>query len=397
MTDKPSLPRILYVDDDENLLSAVRRQQHKYFDLVMHPRAREGLATLKEDPEFEVVVADLQMPEMDGVEFLVKVAEQFPDVTRIMLTGNADLEAAKRAVNEGHIARFLTKPCTPEDLRSAIRDGIKLHRLVIAERELLEKTLHGAVHVVTDILGLVNPRAFGKAARVRRRVALMAQKLGLSDIWRYEIAAMFSQIGSVTVPPEVIDKYDHAQTLSVAERRMLKEQAEIGSRLIRPIPRLEEVSEAIRLQQLRYDGIGSQNDDPRGDDIPIGARLLKIALDIDKLEATEKDPKQVLERLNEKAPAYDPKMLEIAAELAELTVTDRESELSLDQLQEGMVISEDICSEGGMLLVPAGQEVSVALIQRLSNWVESSGQVMKGPIKVLPSSGPNPPGRESGK
>ncbi len=384
MVKKASLPRVLYVDDDQNLLSAVRRHQHEYFDLVMLTDAREALAILENDASFEVVVADLQMPGMDGIEFLMQVSKRWPDLTRIMLTGNADLEAAKRAVNEGQIARFLTKPCVPDDLRAAIRAGIKLHRLVVAERELLEKTLHGAVQVVTDILGLVNPAAFGKAARVRRRVALMAQKLGLKDTWRYEIAAMLSQIGSVTVPSEVIDKCDHARMLSTAERRMLKEQAEVGSRLIRPIPRLEEVSEAIRMQQLRYDGVGSEDGEPTGENLPVGARLLKLALDLDKFEATEKDPERVLAQLRKKASAYDPMMVQVAEELAECAASDRESELTLNQLQEGMVIAEDIRSESGLLLVSAGQEVSVALIHRLTNWLESSAQTVKGPIKILP-------------
>ena len=80
-----------------------------------------------------------------------------PDTTRMLLTGDADLQSAISAVNEGQIFRFMTKPCAPYQLRLAFEAAVAQHRLVTAERVLLEQTVHGAVKTLTDILSFLNP------------------------------------------------------------------------------------------------------------------------------------------------------------------------------------------------------------------------------------------------
>jgi DNA-binding NtrC family response regulator len=106
---------------------------------------KAGLERLSSDGPFAVVVSDMRMPEMNGAAFLAQVRERAPDTVRVLLTGQADLDSAIAAVNEGQIFRFLTKPCAPEMLISSLRAAEEQHRLITAERVLLEQTLHGAV------------------------------------------------------------------------------------------------------------------------------------------------------------------------------------------------------------------------------------------------------------
>ncbi len=135
--------RILFVDDDPFILSSYRRQLRRRFSMETAASGEEGCASLERDGPFAVVVADMRMPGMSGIDFLRKVKSRFPDVVRMMLTGNADLDLAVTCVNEGSIFRFLTKPCRPETLTRSLEEGVEQHRLITAEkirrRELEQK------------------------------------------------------------------------------------------------------------------------------------------------------------------------------------------------------------------------------------------------------------------
>ena len=166
---------------------AMRRQLRKRFEVVTANGGAEGLKTIADGDGFAVIVSDLRMPEMDGIKFLSHVRERFPDSVRIMLTGNADVESAIHAVNEGHLFRFLTKPCPPDQLIATLEAGIEQHRLITAEKELLEKTLKGSIKILTDILSLICPAAFGRASRVRRLARRVAAQLNVNKVWQVEI------------------------------------------------------------------------------------------------------------------------------------------------------------------------------------------------------------------
>jgi len=102
--------KVLLVDDETNVLQAYTRVLRRRFDLEVAQGGAEALESLARSGPFAVIVSDMRMPGMDGVELLAQVRERFPDTTRIMLTGNADQATAMAAVNLGAIFRFLTKP-----------------------------------------------------------------------------------------------------------------------------------------------------------------------------------------------------------------------------------------------------------------------------------------------
>ena len=85
--------------------------------------AEEGLRAILKDGPFSVIVTDFKMPDMNGTQLLARAGEEAPDMIRIMLTGQADLNTAIDAVNRGHIFRFLTKPCEPDVLRGCLEAG----------------------------------------------------------------------------------------------------------------------------------------------------------------------------------------------------------------------------------------------------------------------------------
>ena len=116
--------KVLFVDDEPLLLAAIARKLRRDFEVVTACGADEGLRCLESNGPFVAVVADMQMPGMDGIGLLKQARELQPNAVRIMLTGNADQNTVHRAIVEAEIAKFLNKPCSPETLRDAILDTV---------------------------------------------------------------------------------------------------------------------------------------------------------------------------------------------------------------------------------------------------------------------------------
>ncbi len=130
--------KILFVDDEPNVLNAYKRQFRKQFLIITASSGREGLEVIEKEGPFSVVVADMQMPKMDGITFLKKVQQKAPNSVRLMLTGNADQQTAIEAVNEGNVFRFLTKPCPSELLGKTLESALEQNKLIHAREALAE-------------------------------------------------------------------------------------------------------------------------------------------------------------------------------------------------------------------------------------------------------------------
>lgn len=117
----PQPRTILLVDDEERLLSAMKRRLSGEFDVITATSGPLALKLIDETPSIAVIIADMQMPEMSGIELLKAVREKAPSIRRLMLTGNADQETAVAAINEGKVMRFLRKPSDAEEVKAAIR------------------------------------------------------------------------------------------------------------------------------------------------------------------------------------------------------------------------------------------------------------------------------------
>lgn len=133
--------KILFVDDDANILAAYKRNLRKQFDIHTAASGEEGLSLIESKGPFAVVLSDLRMPEMDGFDFLSKVKDVSPDSICIMLTGHAELQSSLRAVNEGYIFRFLTKPCKVNILSKAIGSGLEQYARNVERRKGDERNI----------------------------------------------------------------------------------------------------------------------------------------------------------------------------------------------------------------------------------------------------------------
>jgi diguanylate cyclase (GGDEF)-like protein len=154
------LEKILCVDDEQSILDGFKRVLRKQFDLTTHTSGAAGLLAIQEKGPFSVVISDMDMPGMNGVDFLAKTREVAPDTVRIMLTGKADLQVALDAVNEGNIFRFLTKPISPDVLAKSLEAGCRQYQLVKNQSLYLSHLKELAT--VDELTGVANRRAFNE-------------------------------------------------------------------------------------------------------------------------------------------------------------------------------------------------------------------------------------------
>ncbi len=148
-------PRILIVDDEEAILETMTYTFEEDYEVHTSSDARVALTLLEEKGPFAAVLTDQRMPNMTGVEFLSHVYQRHPTTVRIILTGFADMDAILRAINDGHVYAYITKPWEPDQLKQVVRRAVEHHRLSEENLRLLEDLQRSKVilDAVMDRLG----------------------------------------------------------------------------------------------------------------------------------------------------------------------------------------------------------------------------------------------------
>jgi CheY-like chemotaxis protein len=378
---------ILAVDDEPGNLTLLRRCLEP-MDQVAIVTAEDGPAALHAMAVTEtpaVVIADMHMPGMDGTTLLARVRELSPDTIRVLLTGHANVASAIDAVNVGQIFRFLTKPCHPDVLRAAVAAAIEQHKLITAERVLLEHTLQGTVKTLVDVLSLTNSVSFGRAMRIRRHVTDLAERLGRAERWQLEMAAMLSQLGYVTLPAEVAGKVYNGGTLSREEAEVVDRLPAITEQLLANIPRLEIVRAILAHYQksprvLALLTIGNGVGDQDRHLVIQGAQLLRLAADFDILEARGMSAAIASNTLRGRTGNYAREMLDALGALRAGAAGHELRELLLKDVEVGMVLADDLTTATGSLLVVRGYELTPSFVQRCHSYPPGW---LKEPISVL--------------
>lgn len=367
---------VLCVDDEPLLLEGLSRTLREGFEVVTETRPVAALGLLeKGDREFGAIISDMRMPVMDGAKFLSCAAELAPDATRILLTGHAELSAAVAAVNTGRIFRFLTKPCAPADLRAAVEAGFEQHRLRRVERELIEQTLTGTVRLLSEVLALVAPALFNRTQRLQRYVLHLADQLGCTETWRFELAACLSMIGCVGLAEDTLKRALAGAPLNDEESKAFAELPRTAHDILKKIPRFEEVAEIILLQSEE----SITTSDPSAD-ILLGARLLRTARAVEGLVAQGASEEQAASQLATSASAEDQELLLLLGQLRTGAHTGQLRELRVNQVSAAMTLEDDVKTKTGVIVVTASKQLNELLIERLLRF--SRAGLLVEPIRV---------------
>jgi response regulator RpfG family c-di-GMP phosphodiesterase len=375
---------VLFVDDELAVLDGYRRSLRGEFAVDIAEGAEQGLASIRDRGPYAVVVSDMRMPGMNGAQFLAQVRQKSPDSVRMLLTGYTDLNAAMEAVNEGNIFRFLTKPCEKEVLTKALAAGLDQHRLIVAEKELLENTLMGSIKVLTEVLGAASPAAFGRSMRIARYVRHLVAKFKLSDPWRFEAAAMLSQLGCVTLDPEIIQRAYFGARLIPEDKARFASHPQVAKELLSHIPRLESVAWMIS-QQLPAEAAHGAHETPSpyGEVVALGAKLLKLAVAMDTLRMQGMDEVDAILKLRDKRAEFGPALIEALAEIEPESSKMEPRKVPVTKLRAGMILQQEITTKTGMLVVPQGQEITQALLIKLGNYSQT-GTIGKEIMVLVP-------------
>jgi response regulator RpfG family c-di-GMP phosphodiesterase len=378
--DMDGQTHILCVDDESRVLEGLMLNLRRNFRVSTAASGLAGLEIVKGNDPPAVVVSDMRMPEMDGATFLAQVKEHAPDTVRLLLTGQTDLNSAIAAVNQGQIFRFLTKPCEPKNLLSALEAAVKQYRLVTAEKELLEKTLRGCVAALTEVLSLASPLIFGRATRLKQHTAALLAQLGVPFSWDLEVAVMLSQIGCIVLSGENNEKLYYGKPLTPVEVESTQCVSQISLQLVKGIPRLDSVCAVLDAHDYNFDGSRSPRGNPQGEAIPLGARVLRLVSDYDYLEASGTSPTEIMSTLQARKGYYDPRLLDALA-CAKTGGVLGMHPIDLASLKVGMQLGQDVMSTENALLVPRGQ-VTLAILSRLRGMASGS---IREPLMILGS------------
>jgi response regulator RpfG family c-di-GMP phosphodiesterase len=356
--------QILLVEDDDDdalLIGAALRDVE--FDAHIS-RARSIAEVEAAGSDANVALLDLMLPDASGFEGVRALRETFPALPIVVLTGHDDGAVALRAIHEGAQDYIPKGELTGHLLSRVIRYSIERQRELDFERELLEQTLGGAVSVLSEVLSLTSPAAFGRGMQLQRVVQTVVEQLPVEDGWQIQLAAMLSQLGCIGLPDDLLERASDGR-MTERDSEAWGEHPQIGRELIQRIPRLKEVAEIVGYQHV---GLTSpraaalRND---GRDLPLGARILKVVVDWDELLRVGLGEKRALADLHSRGSDYDTLVLAALERALEERTLFTRVELAVEELKPGMIVDRPVELSDSTLLVPPGLEVTHALLARI--------------------------------
>lgn len=377
-------PKVLFVDDEVNILHGLKRQLHRSFEMDLADTVDQAFEFIEKSGPYMAVVSDMRMPDLSGTEFLKQVASAAPNTVRLMLTGNADQKTAVDAVNEAGVFRFLTKPCSKEEMTEALNAAVKRYQTNTAEQLLLKKTLVGSMDLMTSILSIANPELFGRIANMKKRIKSLAEALNVADSWSLEVAAIFSQVMIISLPADIREKLVKDTPLQDEELEILQTLPERYRKLVGKIPRMEPVADTLYFSLKNFDGSSVPIGNIAGKKIPASARILHILSDLQERQIyTGKAEITVLSEMREETNKYDKELVERLRTLAILDSQNQpmvEKEIPAYSLEPGQFIISDLRTINGRLLLLGGQQMSETQLNLISSYI-ANGTVAE-PIKI---------------
>lgn len=411
-------PKVLLVDDEESILNSLRRLlRGQPYELLLATSGAQALEVM-EQHSIDLVMTDARMPNMDGATLLAHIHRLYPTTTRILLTGYADMPTIIKAINEGQIHRYISKPWNDEEMLLTLRQSLA-HQYSERERQRLEQL----TRLQNDQLKSLNTTL---EKHVAARTSELQQTADMLDLAYEELkhsyvtgTEVFSLLANLRLPPakqtnrqiiELVRVYCKLHGLDEGTSRDLTMAAALynigklswtDSMMTAPadllhhsdreryrgypkqseslLMTLEPMKDAARLilhHQERWDGSGFP-DRLKGEAIPFGSRLLKLAVDFIELQRglileRQMNSDEALVYIRSYAGRlYDPELVEdfiqvCAAYLSDISLVDPSIKvLTTREVTAGMILARNLNADNGMLLLNAGKVLNGPLVEKL--------------------------------
>ena len=435
---------LLLVDDEPSVLSALRRLfRPEGYRTIQATSGAEAIVLLGAE-KIDLIISDMRMPEMDGAELLEKVRKRWPHITRILLTGYADINSTIAAINNGEIHRYIAKPWDDQALILLVREALSRRELEDQNRQLLLKTQAqneeleelnrtlearvaarvAEINQVADMLdaayddlsqtfnvactvfaGMLEMRQTGMAGHSRRVAELsrqVAQELKVDANTENEIylAGLLHDIGKLGFPDSMLGK--PVSQFTHDEMTRYREHPEQGETALMPLSRLQGVAHIVRQHHERVDGNGFP-DGLVGHQIHIGAKIIAAVSDYDGLvhggaAQLLHDPEHALSIIKPLADKHYDK--QVVAALVKVVMTSlpppvTEYPVAPADLKPGMRLARDLLSPKGTLLLPKGLVFNPKVILQIQRFASTAPIELVLPIQkdrlAPPKQPPAPP------
>jgi response regulator RpfG family c-di-GMP phosphodiesterase len=294
---------LLIVDDEQNILNSLKRElKNENYDIYTAGSAKEGLELLNA-LEVGVLLTDRMMPGMDGIAFLTTVRELYPDIVRLLLTGQATLKSAMDSINHSQIFSYLTKPWESDELKLTISRAFEHYNLLL-ENKRLQKLTHEQNEALTlmnaNLENRVNERTRQLQESIREGIIMLATAAEARDdntgdhIYRIReltrkickgmnlspretsdisFFSMMHDVGKIHIPDHILMK---PGSLTDDEFNIMRTHAVIGEKILGNKPFYKTAREIARSHHEHWDGTGYP-DGLKGEAIPLSARIVAIA------------------------------------------------------------------------------------------------------------------------
>ena len=314
----PSTVKILCVDDEPNVLSALRRMFTLEGCAITIADGGGAALQAMASKTFDVIISDMQMPEMNGAQLLEQVRLQWPHTMRILLTGTADLANAVAGINQGEIYRYVSKPWNDDELLGIVKGAVAFANLAKERQRLIEltqaqnaaledmvETLEEKVQVRTaslrqaytasikafsGLLGLRSAKLLDHSKRVASTAMKMAQLAGHDHAMAQDIfiAGLLHDLGKIGLSDRVLSTY--IDNLPQSDFVLLESHPAMGATCLKGLEGMDAVSQMIRSHHENFDGSGYP-DRLSGTAIPVGARYLAVVEVYEELMSGDYDGK----------------------------------------------------------------------------------------------------------
>jgi putative nucleotidyltransferase with HDIG domain len=344
--------RILVVDDEEPIREIVASMLGTAgYACKQAASGLEALAVLTSGEEFELMLSDLMMADLDGIGLLERTKEKYPDMPVVMVTAVHDISVALAAIRNGAYD-YLLKPFEREQLLNTVSRALENRRLKVENRTYqtnleslvkartdqlqaamsnLERSYDITLEALGDALDLKDRETEGHSKRVTAFTIAIARAMGLPRDQINTIArgAFLHDIGKMAIPDKILNK---PGKLEPEEFTIMKEHAHLGYQIVKKIPFLAEAAEIVYSHQERFDGSGYPRG-LKGEQIPLGARIFSVA---DTLDAITSDriyrPAQPLSAAREEIAKwsgrqFDPEVVKVFLEMPDNIWEDLRKEI----------------------------------------------------------------------